>query len=147
MPTVNQAKVISYSKAQMYAIVDNINDYHYFLHGCVESFEQNRCENSVEGTLVLKAPGIKKSFTTLNTLEPNAAITINLLKGPFKSLHGTWSFEELGETKCKVSLSLEFEFNNKLLALAFGPLFSHLCNSLTNAFCQRAKELYGVTND
>jgi ribosome-associated toxin RatA of RatAB toxin-antitoxin module len=147
MPTVNQSKTVPYSAEQMYDLVNNINDYHHFLPGCVESFEDNRTERSVEGTLVLAAPGIKKAFSTRNTLLEAESISMTLLKGPFKSLDGQWHFKNLANQQSCVSLSLRFEFNSKLLALAFGPLFSHLCHSLTRAFCDRARSVYGNKYD
>ena len=58
-------------------------------------------------------------------------------------MEGFWRFEELGDAGWKISLDLEFEFSNKLVGLAFGPVFSQIANSMLDAFCTRAKELYG----
>ena len=68
---------------------------------------------------------------------------LQLVDGPFKSLQGYWRFEALDDTACKVSLDLKFEFPNRLLALAVGPVFSSIANGLVESFRRRAEEIYG----
>jgi ribosome-associated toxin RatA of RatAB toxin-antitoxin module len=87
--------------------------------------------------------GIHKSFTTCNRLQPNKMIEIRLLEGPFLRLEGFWHFQALRSDASKVSLNLEFEFANSLMSLAIGPVFQQITNSLVDAFCRRATELYG----
>ena len=67
---------------------------------------------------------------------------IELVEGPFKHLHGGWKFKALREDASKVELVLEFEFNNKLIDSAFGRVFDHIANTLVEAFCKRADEVY-----
>ena len=68
---------------------------------------------------------------------------MHLVNGPFKNLDGTWQFEPLGETACKVSLHLEFEFSSKLIGITLGPVFSKIANNLVDAFIKRAESVYG----
>ena len=56
---------------------------------------------------------------------------------------GVWLFEPLGETACKVSLNLNFEFSSKLISITLGPVFSKVANSLVDAFIKRADTVYG----
>jgi ribosome-associated toxin RatA of RatAB toxin-antitoxin module len=70
-------------------------------------------------------------------------IEIRLLEGPFLRLEGFWHFEALHSDACKVSLDMEFEFSNTVLRLAIGPVFKQITNSLVDAFCRRAVEIYG----
>jgi ribosome-associated toxin RatA of RatAB toxin-antitoxin module len=42
-----------------------------------------------------------------------------------------------------VSLDLKFEFSNRLLAFAVGPVFSNIANGLVESFRRRAEEIYG----
>jgi ribosome-associated toxin RatA of RatAB toxin-antitoxin module len=37
---------------------------------------------------------------------------------------------------------MEFEFSERLINLAFGPVFSHIADSLVEAFSRRAREVY-----
>jgi ribosome-associated toxin RatA of RatAB toxin-antitoxin module len=127
----------------MYALVDDIESYQAFLPWCSSSRVQSRTEEEVRGVLELTHSGMHKSFTTLNRLQKGKMIEIRLVEGPFRHLEGFWRFEPLAENACKVRLDMDFEFTNKLVALAFGPVFNHVTNTLVDAFCQRAVAVYG----
>ena len=68
---------------------------------------------------------------------------MRLEEGPFHHLEGFWRFDALDEQACKISLLLEFQFSSKLLDLTVGPVFNQIANSLVDAFCTRAAEVYG----
>lgn len=87
---------------------------------------------------------LNKSFTTQNQLTKNSRVEIQLVDGPFSQLRGFWLFEPLKtEGACKVNLELEFEFDSAMMSLAAKPIFTQIANSLVDAFCQRATEVYG----
>lgn len=142
MPQVNRSALVMFSAQQMYDLVNDVPAYSQFLPGCVGarvvSYENNVMVASVD---VSKA-GIKKTFTTRNTLLENQRVDMQLVDGPFKLLQGGWSFLELDENACKVSLDLEFEFDNKLAELAFGKIFKELAGNMVSAFSERAKRVY-----
>ena len=71
-------------------------------------------------------------------------VEVRLLEGPFHHLEGFWRFEALGESACKVSLDLDFEFKNRMVGMVVGPVFNPVANSLVDSFCKRADELYGA---
>lgn len=127
----------------MFALVNDIESYPVFLPWCGAAAVHERDEDVVEATLTLERGGISKSFTTLNTLRQNEAIDLALLGGPFRHLNGGWRFQQLGDDGCKVTLDLEFEFENLVTDLTFGHFFEVICNSLVDAFTQRAKTIYG----
>ena len=87
--------------------------------------------------------GIRQSFSTCNRLVPHEQIELHLEEGPFRHLHGLWNFLALREDASKVSLRLEFEFSGRLINMAFGAVFSHIADNLVEAFCNRAREVYG----
>lgn len=127
----------------MYALVDDIEAYAEFLPWCDASRVLSRNDEEVRGVLELAHGGVHKSFTTRNRLQKNKMIEIRLVEGPFRHLEGFWRFEALAENACKVRLDLDFEFTNKLVALAFGPVFNRIANTLVDAFCKRAVAVYG----
>ena len=49
----------------------------------------------------------------------------------------------LREDASKVELKLEFEFTGRIMNAAFGAVFSQIANSMVDAFCKRAGEIYG----
>jgi len=141
--TINKSALVPYKAEVMFALVDDIETYADFLPWCESTSVFSRTEDEVRATIDISHAGLKKSFTTCNRNQKNKMIEMRLLEGPFRHLEGFWRFEELGDEGCKVSLDMEFEFSNKLIGLAFGPIFSQIVNSLVDAFCKRAKDLYG----
>lgn len=142
MPSISKSALVPYSASQMYDLVDKIPDYPKFLPWCGGAEELSRNDDEVKASVTISHSGLNKTFTTNNRLQKNKMIEMELVNGPFKHLHGFWRFEALTETACKVSLDLEYEFSNKLLSLAVGPVFNQVANSMVDSFCQQADRLY-----
>jgi ribosome-associated toxin RatA of RatAB toxin-antitoxin module len=143
MTTINRHALVPYSAAEMFALVDDIDAYQVFLPWCKTSKVLSRDEDVVRGSIQLSKGGIEKAFTTCNRVQKNKMIEMRLEEGPFHHLEGFWRFDALDEAACKVSLLLEFEFSNKILGLTVGPVFNQIANSLVDAFCKRAADVYG----
>lgn len=143
MRKVSRSALVPYSAGQMYALVENVSAYPDFLPWCVGAIEHSRDANVVEVSLELQRGGISKSFRTRNVLQPDVGMSISLVGGPFRHLAGGWRFEQLGEEGSKVLLDLEFEFRNRVTDAVFGGYFEDICNSLIDAFTNRAHEIYG----
>lgn len=146
MPIINHSLAVPHSVSEMYQLVNCVEDYAKFLPWCKESSVLTRTEDEVRATLVLTGGGFQKSFTTCNRLQKDKMIEIRLLNGPFHQLEGFWRFDSL-DKGCRVTLDLEFEFSSKLIALAFGPVFNQVANTLVEAFRKRADEVYGISHD
>ena len=127
----------------MFALVEDFLAYPDFLPWCTGATLHFRDDETIEASLELQRGGIKKSFTRRNTLQPGVAMGIALVGGPFRHLAGGWEFEQLGEDGSKVSLELDFEFENRVTDALFGRYFESTCNSLIDSFTQRAHEIYG----
>ena len=97
-----------------------------------------------EATLELQRGAIKKSFTTRNALVPGESIGLSLVGGPFRHLAGGWRFQQLGDSGCKVSFELDFEFKNRVSDVIFATFFEETCNTLIDAFIGRAQSVYGA---
>ncbi len=143
MPTVNRNALVPYSAEQMYALVDDIEGYPAFLPWCRSAKEWSRNDDEVRASIELQRGPVHKTFTTLNRLQKNKMIEMRLIEGPFSHLEGFWRFTELEREATRVALDLEYEFSSTLLRLAIGPVFAQIANTLVDAFCQRAAELYG----
>jgi ribosome-associated toxin RatA of RatAB toxin-antitoxin module len=143
MPVINRSALVPYSAAEMYALVDDIPAYPEFLPWCRSTQEWSREADEVKASIELNRGGIHKTFTTCNRLQKDKMIEMRLVEGPFNHLEGFWRFETLSPTASRVSLDLEYEFSSHLLRLAIGPVFSQIANTLVDAFCERAAELYG----
>lgn len=142
MTMVKRAREVPYSCEQMYKLVNDIERYAEFLPYFSEGIVHHRDEDEVQATLIISAAGMNKSFTTRNRLQHNKMIEIRLVDGPFNHLEGFWRFDasELGSM---ISFDLEFEFSGKMFSMILGPVFEQVTNKMVDAFCDRAKLLYG----
>lgn len=144
MPLISRQALVLYSPAEMYDLVNDIEAYAAFLPWCRSAVVLSANEDIIEASVEIAKGSLNRSFTTRNLLQKNKMIEMQLLEGPFKHLQGFWRFEPLkDENACKVSLDLEFEFDSKLVALAVGPVFSKIANTLVDSFSKRAVEVYG----
>lgn len=143
MAQVNRSALVMFSAEQMYDLVNDVAAYPQFLPGCVGSEVITLQDNVMTASVEVAKAGIRKTFTTTNTLFSNERIDMALLDGPFKSLQGGWQFVALDEKACKIVLALDFEFSSKLVELAFGKVFKELVNNMVKAFTERAKVVYG----
>lgn len=77
-------------------------------------------------------------FTTENRLDPPHGIAMQLRDGPFRRLHGQWTFQPLGAGGCKVSLTLDFEPRSRLLGPALMLGFQALADRMVADFVRVA---------
>jgi ribosome-associated toxin RatA of RatAB toxin-antitoxin module len=97
----------------------------------------------MHASLVIDWQGIRSSVTTENKLIENQSITMNLVQGMIKHLTGQWQFIARNDQACQVKLSINIEFKNRLIGLLFSRIMQQVLNRITDAFCTRAKVLYG----
>lgn len=144
MPSIRRNALVPYSPAQMFDLVNDIESYPKFLPGCRTATVHSRDEDTIKASLELAKGAVRKSFTTCNRLQSNKMIEVRLVEGPFRHLEGFWRFDALESGATRVSLDLEFEFANRLVGLAIGPVFNQIANTLVDSFVRRAREVYGV---
>lgn len=144
MPCINRHALVPYTSVEMFGLVDDVEAYPSFLPWCRQARVLSRSQDEVRATIELAKGSVRKAFTTCNRLQRHKMIEMRLVEGPFRHLEGFWRFDPVGDgTSSKVSLDLEFEFSSKLLALAIGPIFNQIANTLVDAFVRRAREVYG----
>jgi ribosome-associated toxin RatA of RatAB toxin-antitoxin module len=143
MSSISKQVTAPYTVDQMYDLVYDINSYSKFIPLCISSEVHEEQDNKSRATMKIAKGKIGFEFTTVNTMEKGRSISINLEKGPFKSLKGVWHFTPLGTHKCIISLHFEFEFSNKLLDVALGGLFKQFCDSMVGLFRKQAVVRYG----
>jgi len=142
MPWIQRSAVLPYTPSEMYALVNDLENYPHFLPWCRAATILSRSAEEVKATLHITKGGIHHSFTTVNRLQPNKQIELHLLEGPFRKLEGCWRFEPAG-AGCRVSFDLEFVLAHGLLNLALGPLFQNIANTFVESFSRRAEVVYG----
>lgn len=143
MYNVKRSALVPFNAGQMYQLVADIPRYPEFLNWCrhTEIVEDNGSE--VVALLTIAFRGLHKSFSTSNLMEPDRSIKLSLVDGPFSDLQGTWLFTALEPGASKIELDMAFGFNSSVVDKLVGPVFSHIANHQVDAFCARAQELYG----
>lgn len=198
MYTVSKKRSLPYTREQMFALVNNIEEYPLFLPWCKHISVHHRRESPIlNSALVGEIPVIstktetkatmriakglisflltttnlsyqnisddylfEKSLATNNpsnqvttntTRDNYDLITIDLVSGPFKSLSGSWKFRDLVNEQglvdkkgCLVDFAINFQFNNRLFAIAAEQFLMEIAEDIIGEFSARAEFLYGV---
>ena len=140
---VSRHALVSFSPAQMFALVDDVASYPQFLPWCKSAQIIERSQQEVIARLQVHKGPLHARFTTRNRLEPPSLIALDLVEGPFRTLEGEWRFTGIADQGTRVALMLKFAFANPLNAWLLEPVFEHTCSSLVDAFVARARVLYG----
>lgn len=146
MPVINKSVLVPYSAAQMFDLVDSVEEYPDFMPWCGGSKIIERTESTLIATIIINIAGLKQSFTTKNINNKPTNIKLSLVDGPFSSLSGEWNFIPLSENACKVVFDLKYDFKNRALALVVGPVFNTIASTFIDSFSKRAKAKYGESN-
>ncbi len=142
MPSIYRHALLPYSARQMYDIVNGVEEYPAFLPWCARGEVLDQGEEFMEARILMQKGRLNHAFSTRNTMVTGKRIHIELVNGPFRRLVGDWTFSEMSGTGCKIELQMEFEFSSKIVGTLIGPIFTQIANSLVDAFCQRAHQLY-----
>jgi len=143
MALVEKSMLVSYSAAQMFALVDDVESYPQFLPWCGGASVSSLDGVVVHATVDINYHHIKQSFTTENIRLTPHRIDMTLKDGPFQHLDGCWQFMPLSDSACKIAFCLHYEFSSKLLEKVIGPIFHYIANSFVDAFIHRAEKVYG----
>lgn len=144
MRFIKKTATVPFSAAQMYDLVNDIASYPEYLPYCTGSSILSQNSKEIKACIQLAKSGVKQSFSTVNTLHPHKKIEISLLEGPFRHLKGMWSFEDASTgSGSVVHFELEFMLSSKLLDFAVGSALEGIANNFLDAFCERAKKVYG----
>lgn len=143
MALVEKSVLIERTPAQMFDLVDRVEDYASFLPWCGGAELHERTATHTAATIRINYHGIKSHFSTENTKEAPRLMTIRLTDGPFAHMDGHWRFTPLGETACKVEFRLHYEFSSKVLEKVLGPVFNHVTATFVESFVKRAQRVYG----
>ena len=143
MATLERSALVPFSAERMFALVNDVRRYPEFVPWCAGAEVLAETDALIEASLRLKRGGVEHRFTTRNSLTPFTAMRLELVDGPFTTFTGDWTFKALGEDACKIGLTLTFQYRGRLATAALGALLSSSADTLVEAFCQRAKALYG----
>jgi ribosome-associated toxin RatA of RatAB toxin-antitoxin module len=142
MQVVERSALVTFTPAQMFALVNDVPRYPEFLPWCVAVRVEDVSATERVAMLKIAHGVLQTEFTTRNTLIADAQIDMRLTHGPFRDLRGAWRFDAIGDRGSRVHFKVEFEFKNRLTAAAFNAVFETLCGSIVDAFVTRARKVY-----
>lgn len=142
MPSIARSALVNHSAAQMYSLVCDIESYPQFLPWCDGTTILERSDTHQVATVTVDRRMKGISFTTRNTLSVDESVHMALVSGPFKRFGGVWTFKGIDDTACRVELSMDFEFQSRILGALLGPAFTKICDSMVAAFVKRASSVY-----
>ena len=140
---IDKSALVMHSAERMFHLVNDVARYPEFLPWCSGATVLSETDTEMCARLDIAKAGMSQAFTTRNALVPGERITLRLVDGPFSDFRGAWEFKALGDSACKITLDLHFEYAGALVKATLGPLFNQAANAMVDAFCQRAKETWG----
>lgn len=140
---IQRSALLPFPATALYGLVNDVARYPEFLPWCAATEVLEESATKMRASMTLSKGGVSQRFVTCNSLQAGERIEMNLEEGPFTQLHGIWEFKALTDKACKISLDLSFDYSGSLVKATLGPLFNQAANTLVDAFCQRAKQLYG----
>jgi ribosome-associated toxin RatA of RatAB toxin-antitoxin module len=144
MASVQKSVLVSHSAAQMFELVERIEDYPRFLPWCGGATILERTPQETLARIDINYHGVRAHFTTSNRNRPPEQIVIELRDGPFRHLDGTWRFHALAAAASKVELDMHYEFASSVMERLIGPVFGHIAHTFVDAFVRRAETVYGT---
>jgi ribosome-associated toxin RatA of RatAB toxin-antitoxin module len=143
MKRIARSAIVEHSAAELYALVERIEDYPAFLPWCRAAHVSERSTARTVATLTVGLKGVGYEFTTENANQPQAAIEMKLLEGPFRHFAAHWRFHALGAQAARIEYAMEYEFASRVASLALAPVFHLIADTMMDAFKRRADQVHG----
>ena len=140
MREVVRSALVGHSAEQVYALIVDVERYPEFLPWVGGSKLHEKSDRELLATLEMQRGGVRERFSTRNTFERPAFMTMRLVEGPFRLLEGRWTFTPIGTAGTRIELEMRFEFASPMLSMLLGKSFEQSCNSLIDAFIARARQ-------
>ena len=141
MPTVHRSVIVDRPAETMFALVDDVEGYPQFLPWCADAEVYERTAELTRARIDIDYHGLTTSIGTRNVKRPPGEMALELEEGPFDRFSGEWRFVALGDGGCRVELALDYAFSNASMALALGPVFGRIVETLVDRFVERAEAL------
>ncbi|MDE0177464.1 MAG: type II toxin-antitoxin system RatA family toxin [Gammaproteobacteria bacterium] len=143
MPSIERSALIAFPAADVYALVNDIEQYPMFLPWCSQTEVVSRSETEVVARIHIAVRGRRETLVTRNRLTPTTAIDLEMIEGPFRRFEGRWLLTPLGEAGCRVDLGVSFELANRLIGVFAAPFLHRIADRVVDAFAARARDVLG----
>lgn len=127
----------------MFDLVNDVEAYPSRFAWCAAAAVLSRDTDSLVARIEVRLAGLNQGFSTRNTLSRPNRIHMQLVDGPFRSLEGEWTFVALGDSGCRISLALDFDYSGRLTAPALRLGFRNLADRMVDDFSREAGRVEG----
>jgi coenzyme Q-binding protein COQ10 len=139
---------VAFTAKQMFDVVADVERYPEFLPLCealqVRTREQRESETVLTATMSVGYRAIRESFTSRVTLRAEQnEIIVAYLDGPFTHLDNRWRFCDASDGS-EIHFFIDYAFASRMLAMVMGAVFDKAVRKYTEAFEERARNIYGV---
>jgi ribosome-associated toxin RatA of RatAB toxin-antitoxin module len=140
MPVICQSERLMASPEVVFEIIAAVERYPEFVPWCTAAWQETLTPNQALATIEVAAGPFHEQLTTRNTLDAPRSLAMELISGPFRHLHGGWQLASCAEGT-EVTLTLDFAFRNRLLAMTVSRSMDRVSGRLIAAFRQRVEEV------
>ena len=149
MPTFHSTRPVRYSADQMFDLVADVERYPEFVPLCEELrvLRRSRADDGKETVIASMRVGYKainETFTSRVTLDrEHQQILVEYVDGPFRFLENRWTFRPQANGS-DVEFYIRYEFKSILLGRLMGSVFDKAFRKFSQAFEERARQVYGA---
>ncbi len=138
MNYIDKSEEINVNVGTIFNLINNVDGYKEFLPWCKNSSIESNSNEVIIGEIEISKNLINWKFKTSNKYIIDKKIVLELIEGPFSHLCGEWNFEKKDKFNTKVSLYLEYQFDNKIIEMSLKPIFSSIMDSILDSFISEA---------
>ncbi len=149
MPQFTTTRRVKHSAKKMYDLVADIENYPEFVPLCdgliIKSREKQDGEEIILADMTVAYKLVRETFTSKVLMRPDSQeIITEAVQGPFRKMKNKWQFKAIDGGNCEVEFSISYEFRNFALQILMGGLFEKVFRKFSNAFEERADQVYGI---
>lgn len=138
-----------HAPGDVFTLVSDVRDYPNFIRWIramrvtQESVTDGVGELTAEAVVGFKL--LRERFATRVTMdEPNLAIDVAFVSGPFRALENRWRFHPLPDGSTDVEFHIRYEFANPILTAVLAANFDRAATRIMDAFIARAAERFPI---
>jgi coenzyme Q-binding protein COQ10 len=148
MASLQTRKLVGYPWLDLFNLVLDVKSYPEFVAHCREVRLLSRRMEEPGMTIIVSRMIVGFSVFEVgyaNRTKGDAIgrrISIDALDGPLRYLSAVWNFESRDEYHTQLQFSVDYEFNNPVLAAVASRVFGAMFGEILNAFERRAAHLF-----
>lgn len=143
MPKHNETRHLPYSADRLFDLVADVSRYREFLPWVAAVRIRSDSETEMIADLVVGFKSLHETFTSKVHKQRPHHIHVEYVEGPLKYLRNDWRFKPDGQGGTLLSFEVDFAFRSTLFEALAGQMFEHAFRKMTDAFEERARQLYG----